>query len=339
MTRDSYDAPPVGAWDGETYYGRQQVKPAPFDPTVVGGYIFLAGLSGASTIIAALASATDARRKPSRWSRQRRRYDGVVRRAHYLSLLAPTLGSALLVYDLHTPQRFYNMMRIAKKTSPMSIGTWILLSFSTFAGLGGSAQFAADMKPRWRWPRRVAALALPPAAIAGAGLSTYTAALISATSTPIWAAAPRETAVRFASSSIATGAAGLAIGESDPSARRALENVLLASLVIEAAATVASESRFVATGVDSGRSGPWGKVEKYVATGLGVGLPIGLLVASRLGRGDRRLAGLAGLAAIAGSAVLRISMLGVGMESARRPEVSMRFAQPDNLPTQERRPK
>ena len=35
------------------YYGRQQLKEAPFNNWVVGGYIFLAGLSGASALLTA----------------------------------------------------------------------------------------------------------------------------------------------------------------------------------------------------------------------------------------------------------------------------------------------
>ena len=33
-------------WSGPTYYGRPQLKSAPFNNWIVGGYIFLAGLSG-----------------------------------------------------------------------------------------------------------------------------------------------------------------------------------------------------------------------------------------------------------------------------------------------------
>ena len=79
-----------------------------------------------------------------------------MRRGRYLPLLAPTLGSALLIWDLHTPQRFYNMFRVAKRTSPMSIGTWILTGFSLFSGLTAALQFVADRGPRWRWARRAA---------------------------------------------------------------------------------------------------------------------------------------------------------------------------------------
>ena len=318
-----------GSWEGQTYYGRPQLKPAPFKPWVVGGYIFLAGLSGASAMLGTLAQ-FEAKVRPRR---QREAREPMVRRSRYLSLLAPTIGSALLIYDLHTPKRFYNMLRIAKARSPMSIGTWILMGFSAFAGLSGASQMVADLRPRWRWPLRLAGAAQIPAAIAGAGLSTYTASLIAATSTPLWAAAPRATAVRFASSSIATGAAALAFGETSPRIRRSLDDVLLAALTSELIAGIAVDARYHAAGIEDGRSGPWGQVERFGATGVGVMLPIALLVAGRVaGRKPGRLSAAAGVAAVAGSAVMRTSVLGMGAESARRPEISMRFAQPDNLP-------
>ena len=52
---------PAAEWQGESYYGRQQLKPAPFEPNVVGAYIFLAGLSGASALVGALSAATEPR--------------------------------------------------------------------------------------------------------------------------------------------------------------------------------------------------------------------------------------------------------------------------------------
>ncbi len=322
---------PAAEWQGESYYGRQQLKPAPFEPNVVGAYIFLAGLSGASALVGALSAATEPRSR--RRTRRQPETPDLVRRSRYISLLAPTVGSALLVYDLHTPQRFYNMLRIAKWRSPMSIGTWILMSFSAFAGVAGLAQIATDLRPRWRWTRPLATAAQIPAAITGAGLCTYTAALVSATSTPLWAAAPRELAMRFGSSSMATAAAALALGEKSATKRRSLGDLLLAALTVELAAGVATDARYKKVGVEKGRSGPWGKLERYGAEGGGVLLPLGLMVASRLrGREPGRLTTLAGLATLAGSAAFRISILGAGAESARRPEISMRFAQPDNLP-------
>ena len=319
-----------GTWEGQTYYGRSQVKPAPFEPWVVGGYIFLAGLSGASAILGTLAH-FEAKSRPRR---QRQAREPMVRRSRYLSLLAPTIGSALLVYDLHTPKRFYNMLRIAKARSPMSIGTWILMSFSAFAGVSGTSQFVADLKPRWRWPSRVAAAAQVPAAITGAGLSTYTASLIAATSTPLWAAAPRATAMRFA-------------------------------LVVDChCGRRAGARRGIAAGAPISRQSPSRRADQRtggghrhrcaVSRGGDRGRALGSLGTDRKVRRDRSWGHAADRAAgrravfrgesrgglpprpawplwrAARSCALPFS--GMGAESAQRPEISMRFAQPDNLP-------
>ncbi len=172
-----------------------------------------------------------------------------------------------------------------------------------------------------------------PAALAGAGLSTYTAALLSATSTPTWAAAPAALAVRFGSSSIAAGAAALSLGEDAPRMRRALDGLSVLALAAELAATIACEAAYRQKGVDQAQSGAWGQVDRIGATGLGVLAPIALHGASGLlGRRGGALSTAAALAVIAGSALMRVSVLGTGADSAARPEVSFRFSQPDNLP-------
>ncbi len=296
-------------YTGPTYYGRSQLKPAPFNNWVVGGYIFLAGVSGSSALLSAVAELERGRKAA-----------GMARRGRYLSLLAPTLGAALLVYDLHTPKRFYNMLRIAKKTSPMSIGTWILLAFSAFAGVAAGAQIVADITKR-AWPQRLATLAHLPAGVAGIGLSTYTASLLSATSTPLWAAAPRWMAVRLGSSSVASGAAALSLGERSPRHRRALDAIAAAALSAELAATVASHRTYEKRGVAGAFAGPWGDVEKLGATGAGVLLPLGLLALRRGGK-------TASLAVLAGSLLLRVSIMAAGDRSAADPTISFRFTQP-----------
>lgn len=317
---DSTPAPTPG-WAGPTYYNRAQLKQAPFNNWVVGGYIFLAGLSGASALLSTLA---DHARGPAA--------TGTVRRGRYLSMLAPTLGTALLIWDLHTPQRFYNMLRVAKGTSPMSIGTWVLMTFSGFATLSAAAQFAADRRPRARWLRRTARAAQVPAAVAGAGLSTYTASLLSATSTPLWAAAPGGLAVRFGSSSVASGAAALSLMETSERTGRTLDRIALAALAVEAAAAFASHRTYRRKGVAEALDGRWGAAERVGATGVGTLLPIGLHAASLARGGSPGLSSLASLAVLAGSALLRTSIMAAGDESARRPEVSLRYAQPENLP-------
>jgi formate-dependent nitrite reductase membrane component NrfD len=276
------------AWTGPTYYGRAQLKEAPFDNRVVGGYIFLAGVSGA----------------------------------------------AMLIYDLHTPKRFYNMLRIAKPTSPMSIGTWILMAFTGCAFTSAGAQFLVDQKPRWSWPRIIARIAHAPAALAGAGLSTYTASLLASTSTPLWAAAPKALAVRFGSSSVAAGAAALSLFERSARNRRALDQIMLAALTTEFAATIVTDHTYRARGVDEAYGGGRGALEKIGGDTIGMVLPAALIAAS-LAPGQhasRRKSGLAAFAILAGSLFLRISIMSAGDRSARQPDISMRFSQPGNLP-------
>jgi formate-dependent nitrite reductase membrane component NrfD len=286
----------------------------------VGGYIFLAGLSGASMLLAGIGDAT--RGKDARI---------MVRNGRYLSMLAPTIGSVLLVADLHTPQRFYNMLRIAKRTSPMSIGTWILMSFTGFAGISAGGELLSRVFP---WMRFVARAGQVPAAVAGAGLSTYTATLLSATSTPAWAAIPRSLPVRFGASSVAAAASALALLEPAPAMRCRLEDVAALALATELAGTLVSERTYEKTGVAEAQKSRWGRVERIGVKGLGVLLPLGLYAASTIAgpRTGRALRNTASIAALAGSALLRVSMLGLGDESAVRPEVSFRFSQPENLP-------
>ena len=324
IPRDAHDTIRSGdGWEGPTYYGRSQLKPAPFENWVVGGYIFLAGLSGAAALLAGVAELARGKRAA-----------GTVRRGRYLSLLAPTIGSALLVYDLHTPKRFYNMLRIAKRTSPMSIGTWILMSFTAFSGISAAAQFISDRVPGLRWLRGVARTSQVPAALAGAGLSTYTASLLSATSTPLWAAAPEALAVRFGASSIASGAAALSLGERSAKGRRRLDGIVMTALALEAAATASSHATYRRRGVGAALDGHWGAVERQGAAGLGMLLPLGLHAVS-LATSRRRpgaLSDVASLAVLAGSLLLRVSVMAAGDESAARPDVSFRFSQPENLP-------
>ncbi len=300
-------------WDGRTYYGQPQLKPAPFNNLLVGTYVFLAGLSGAAQV---LATAIDVvRGRPDK---------ATVRRGRLLSLLAPTLGTLCLIADLHTPKRFYNMLRVFKTTSPMSLGSWSLVGFGAASTITAAVEFVAD-RVRWLgWLRGIAKLSQIPAALAGVGLSTYTASLFSATSTPLWAAAPKSLAVRYGAASVASAAAAMGLGEGRTRLGRDLDAVAVAALATELAATLAGEEQYRRRGLKSGRN-------EAPATAYGTLVPLGLLMASLLftRRRSRILTTAASLATLAGSLIMRIEVMSEGDESARRPEVSMRFAQMD----------
>lgn len=101
-----------------SYYGRGVVKPVPWEwpiPT----YLFFGGLAGGSQVLATGAHLTD--NVPLR------------RVTRLTTALAVAVSGAALVGDLGRPERFYNMLRVAKLSSPMSVGTWIFSAFSAGA--------------------------------------------------------------------------------------------------------------------------------------------------------------------------------------------------------------
>lgn len=315
----------MSVWRGQDYYGRAPLKAAPFNNWVVGGYVALAGMCGAASLLTAIAEFT----KPNG-------AEALIRRGRLLPLLAPTLGAGLLVWDLHTPQRFYNMFRVAKGTSPMSVGTWILSGFSLSAITSAGFQWLAERRPDRRWRREAAMVANLPAAALGMGLGTYTAALMAATSTPLWAAAPRALGVRFGSASVASGAAALSIMQEDGPAKRALDTVCAAALAVELVTDGVQAVRYRQTGVAPALEGGWGMVEKLGATGAGAAVPLALLGLSALRGGGGTAPRVAAGLVLAGTLLLRVSMLAAGAKSAEDPAISFRFAQPDNLPRPKR---
>ena len=302
----------IAQWDGRTYYGRPQLKPAPFNNVLVGSYVFLAGLSGAAQVLGTALDCAAVRGA-----------EPIVHRGRLLSLLAPTIGTVCLIFDLHTPKRFYNMLRLVKATSPMSLGSWALVAFS-----GASVATAAPLVvPRgWQgsgWLQGLARIAQFPAALAGGILATYTASLFSATSAPLWAAGVRGLAVRFAAASMASAASMLSLVQPGGRRRADLDTVAIAGLAVELAAILASDRVQERVGVRETASA------RDIA---GVAVPLGLFLASQLLPRGQGVSQVAAVTALAGSLLMRIGVIRDGEQSAARPDVSMRFAQPDNLP-------
>ncbi|MBX9701179.1 MAG: polysulfide reductase NrfD, partial [Acetobacteraceae bacterium] len=180
-------------WKGETYHGRPVTKASSFD-WKVSFYIVTLGIAGAAQVIAALA-------------RARPGGAGVARRARFLALGGSLVGPLVLIQHLKTPRRWYNMLRILRPTSPMSLGSWLLAGFGALSGLTALGEMLGRRLP---FARRVADAAQAPAAIAGAGMSIYTAGLLASTSTPLWAAAPGPLATQFGAASMAGAASALA---------------------------------------------------------------------------------------------------------------------------------
>ncbi len=103
-----------------SYYGRPVVKEPTWAPLDIAGYLFLGGLAGASSTLAAGAQLSG---RP-----------GLARPLKLGAVGAISLSLVALVHDLGRPARFLNMLRVFKPTSPMSVGVWILSAYAPAAG-------------------------------------------------------------------------------------------------------------------------------------------------------------------------------------------------------------
>ncbi len=163
-------------------------------------YFFFGGLAAGCYVIASIAALFGSREDRP-----------VARAGYYLSLLSVLPCPMLLIKDLGRPDRFLHMLRIFKVKSPMSMGTWGLLSFSLFSGVTAVIQAARDgILGRWWGSRLLAALpqrflAIPGSAL-GVFLGGYTGVLLTATSIPLWSRSKVLGAI-FISSAVSTSTA------------------------------------------------------------------------------------------------------------------------------------
>src|SRR5437868_6295440 len=168
-----------------TYYDRPVLK-KPVWKWYIPAYFFTGGLAGASSTMA--------------FAARRRGNHRLARRAGLVSLAGIAVSPALLIVDLGRPGRFYNMLRVAKPTSPMSMGTWLITLFGPASGAAALSDATGLLPGLGRVAEAVAA-------VLGPAVSTYTAVLTADTAIPAWHEAWRELPLIFAGGSAASAAA------------------------------------------------------------------------------------------------------------------------------------
>ncbi len=306
--------PAYHSYDGETYYGRPALKPSVYN-WIIGLYFFMGGLAGSAQIIATIADWFGGRRQ----ERQ-------VRAGRYISLISSLIGSGLLVADLKKPLRFYNMLRIFRPTSVMSIGAYILSAFSVFTGMVAVCQFMYD-RTKHGFFRTVAHLAGIPGSVAGIGMSIYTGTLLAATSIPLWTHSPRLLAMLFGSSAMNNATAALKLVSDDEV--QTLTAVSLITGTAEIAVNKLLNDSLAAGGVDSPfQEEPFETLHKYGAGWFGLYAST-LLNALALLTRSRFLSRLASLATLVGGVILRLLWVYGGNRSAEKPQDYFQWAQPD----------
>ena len=281
-----------------SYYGMSVINPPVWEEREIAGYLFLGGLAGGSSLLAAVADVT---------ARPR-----LAHRAKLTASGAIGLSLAALIKDLGRPERFINMLRVVKPTSPMNIGTWIISAYSPL----NVATSAASASGRMRLLGTAAGLG---AGALGTLVSTYTGALIANTAVPAWHEGHRELPFLFGSSAaLASGGFGLVLAprrENSPAWRMAVIGG-----ACELVAGQLYERRLAPHGVketlESGVAGRRMKLAKALTAG-------GVVTAALVGRRSRAAAVAAGAALVASSALTRFGIFAAGIESARDPRYTV----------------
>jgi formate-dependent nitrite reductase membrane component NrfD len=283
------------------YYGRPVVA-VPVWTWEVPVYLFVGGLAGAS---AGLAFACELAG-----------HEVLARRAWAVAATVGTCCPPLLVSDLGRPERFLNMMRVFKVTSPMSVGSWLLAAAGTATG----AAAASRLLPLPRAAMRVGDAAAPAAAVLGMPLATYTGVLLANTAVPVWHEARRELPFLFAAGAAASaGAAAAAITphEQATPARR----LAIGAAVLELAIDRMMQRRLgsLADAYHSPRARRWHRAAVGLMAG-GAVLSGGASAAASVSSRRSRLLGAAGRAlTLAGALSTRFAVFRAGFASAEDP--------------------
>lgn len=278
-----------------SYYGKPIINQPVWEAPDIPGYLFVGGLGGASSIIAAGAHLSGRER--------------LARAAKIGAAVSGALSTVALVHDLGRRGRFLNMLRTFKPTSPMSVGSWVLASYAPAATIAALSD-VTGIAPF------VGGVAATSAAIMGMPLATYTAALISNTAVPAWHDGYREMPFLFAASA-ATSGAGFAL-VSAPVEECA--PVRLLGAVAGAGEILAQRAMRQRMGL-SAEAFEEGKAKRYhqIAEPL---LVTGVL-GSILGKKSRLLSIMAGGALLVGSALTRFSIFEAGLASAADPRYTV----------------
>jgi hypothetical protein len=228
--------------------------------------------------------------------------------ARKVALAALGPSPVLLVLDLGRPERFYNMLRIFKPRSPMSMGAWALTVFGNLA----AAAVGADLLGRRRAARAIGAAN----AVVGGYLGSYTGVLLATTAVPVWARSRLVLGPIFVSTATATGAAACRLAlsaagvEREHPTRRALARVETVAMVVELGLSTVNERRLGPLGgaLTSGRPGRLFRAAKWsVRAGL----------ALRAARGVPGAQHAASALFLAAGLLFRYGWVGAGPPSAR----------------------
>jgi polysulfide reductase-like protein len=277
------------------YYGRPVLKKPVWKPYIA-AYFFTGGLAGASSTLALGARLSGHHR--------------LARSASLASLAGLAVSGPLLVVDLGKPGRFANMLRVAKPTSPMSVGSWVLTAFAPGC-VAAAASDVTGLLPG------VGAAGGVLAGVLGPAVATYTAVLVTDTAIPAWHGAGRQLPFLFAGSATAS-AAGVAMALTPPADAGPARRLAALGGALELVAFRKMQSALGDAG-EPYRTGAAGRLARAAEACTASGAVLGVLGARR----RRSLAVVAGSLLAAGSLLTRFAVYRAGFESAADPSATI----------------
>jgi formate-dependent nitrite reductase membrane component NrfD len=278
-----------------SYYGRPILKEPVWQPEIP-FYFFTGGIAGGSSVLHGLARVAGRER--------------LAKTALYVGAAADLVSPVLLISDLGRPERFLNMLRVFKVTSPMSVGSWVLF-------VSGGSSTTAALLERLGILKRVKVAAEAVSFLAGPPLATYTGTLLADTAIPVWHEARHELPWLFGASASASAGAATTLfvppEEAGPARRLA---VLGAVGALGWKEVMQRRLGFVGEVYEQGEAGRFGRLSKGL-TAAGAGL------LSLKGRRSRAAAITGSALVLAGELALRWSVFKAGFQSARDPRYTV----------------
>lgn len=291
------------------YYGLPALKGPPWTPEVP-AYLFVGGAAGAAAVIGCAAS----------WFTPSDRE--LIRDARWLAAIGGMISPALLTSDLGMPSRFLNMLRVFKVQSPMSVGSWTLVAFSSTAA---AVAFASSFRQRGGSLRFVESAAAALSGLFGLGLATYTGVLLGATAIPVWYENVRVLPMHFAASGV--GAAVSMLELKGDASNPALNSLGIASALTETLVGVSVEldKRKALAPLKSGKSGWLTRLGGILAGPIP--LVLRLMAGTSGSEYSIRLRRIAAASTLAGSLLTRQAWVQAGRASAENPSVPLALPQ------------
>jgi formate-dependent nitrite reductase membrane component NrfD len=290
------EQPMVPDAEFRSYYGRPIIKKPTWAATDIAGYLFLGGLAGASSTLAAAADLTG---RPA-----------LARTGKIGAVIA--IGGSLyaLIHDLGRPAKFVNMLRVLKPSSPMSVGSWLLTAYGPLAAMAEASNVTGRLP-------RLGTVATAGAGLTGPMVAAYTGALVADTAVPVWHDAYRELPFLFVGSAAgAAGGLGM-IGTPTTQAGPARRAVLFgAALDLTATKRMHDRLGMVGEPLHEGTAGRLMRAGQALTVTSAV-------VGGLLGRRSRIAAVVGGVAALAGSACTRFGIFHAGIASAEDPKYTV----------------